>query len=327
MTKICGTKFQFNTRGIMILSVVAGVFINISQATANINCKIHGPMSESEMGKYTHPSAQVLCTDINCDGCEYNILHYDPPSGFFTNFTFATCTSCNPGYILSSYTDWDSFNTQINQCSNRSIIYPSHYDPDTAPGVTNFMSCVICPGGNYSNGKTEKACTKCPKNTYGGMGGPSSCKTCPTHANCCNGATECSDFTCEDGYTKNGDTCVKNQPECPDNSTLGTDNKCVCDEGYYGTTECESCPDNATCTGGEDFECDAGYYKGESKCTECPTRVDVFTDETQKTKAQYTSVVGTTSKTDCYLPSGTYYNVKGKFTLSNKCDWKEKNQG
>ncbi|MFQ6739532.1 MAG: hypothetical protein ACLRFJ_02605 [Alphaproteobacteria bacterium] len=237
----------------------------------------------------------------------------------------ATCTGgtdfkCNDGYIKDN---------------GKCIEDPENKCPDGTPKTNGICTCGT---GQYYYPDTN-VCKDCPKNTV-------SC-------------TSATDFTCIDGYTKQNDECVENQPECPDNSTIGTDDKCVCNAGYYGdpTTKCKSCPNNATCAGGENFECDDGYtkdgdtcvknkpecpehstpgtdgncvcntdyYKDNSQCTKCPTRDDVFTDEAKTIGAQYTSVAGATSKTNCYLESGTYYNKKGTFTLSNQCNWKEKN--
>lgn len=253
---------------------------------------------------YTCPAtASALSCHTSCTSASCTIVGLSLVSG---TLGFCSCDSCESGYYRDSATtnSWDVTYTQF--CGSQ----------------PTFYTCTQCPSGNYSNGGTVTQCTPCQANTYGGGGDSSSCKKCPANANCCDGQSGCSGFTCNEGYEQDGDHCVA---KCPDNSTRNNAGNCICDTGYYGNSaKCKSCPENATCAGGTDFKCNADFYKNNSQCEKCPTRDDVFTD-LEKNKAQYKSNADATSITDCYLPSGTYYNDKGKFTLSNMCPYKQQN--
>lgn len=145
--------------------------------------------------------------------------------------------------------------------------------PKSASGETGN-----CASGTYkatSNGVST--CAPCPNNYYcpGGEMGP---QECPANATC-----TAITWTCNDGYTAYGKTCVKssgtgsdtNIGNCPAGTYYqGLNHAATCTEGYYcpgGTYNantgdiiqgCEriACPENATCSA-SDFTCNTGYSK------------------------------------------------------------------
>lgn len=136
----------------------------------------------------------------------------------------------------------------------------------------------------------------------------------------------------------------------------------ACGAGYYGTatsssTGCTACPDNATCAGGNGstFTCNSGYIKLNSNptvCTKCPDNAEICTMGTIYCKAGYyldgdtceqcplyvkpgngimadslspgSSPQGSTSITDCYIPSGTAFSDEtGVGTYDGDCYYEE----
>ncbi len=95
-----------------------------------------------------------------------------------------------------------------------------------------------------------------------------------------------------------------------------------CASGYYGTASysysnghnfsgCTKCPANATCAGGNGsgFVCAQGYYKDGNACSRCPS-------------FGTTAGTGSTTKTQCYLPSGTTFSESvGSGTYTANCPY------
>ena len=106
---------------------------------------------------------------------------------------------------------------------------------------------------------------------------------------------------------------------------------CAYEESYYisGNTEpddsgkitirCGKCPNNANCNGGTDtFSCKAGYYRPSlraSSCYNCPSASSNIIDFCD---TQPTSPGGSTSITQCYLPTSTMCkDIYGTFSIVN----------
>lgn len=89
------------------------------------------------------------------------------------------------------------------------------------------------------------------------------CYTCPANATC-----DGINFTCVDGWYKNGGICEHCAVE--NASCTGPDDY-VCWAGYYDESGvCNACPEHATCAGGNEyFHCNSGYYKYQSICLSC----------------------------------------------------------
>ncbi len=67
------------------------------------------------------------------------------------------------------------------------------------------------------------------------------------------------------------------------------------------------------------YECAVGYYGtpsyGNKTCSQCPEASDIYTNSARTVRARGTSKGGATSKNDCYLPAGTYYDATGQFVI------------
>lgn len=146
MTKICGTKFQFNTRTITILSIIVGVFTQATQTHADTDCRIQdiGSTAPGDL------DPKISCSDISCKECKYLRLQKTIDSRTtIEEHVFTTCTSCKPGYILSSYTN--EFYSKTDDCTNKDI--RSNYE-------NFFKECIPCPSLDdvfTDKGKTTKA--------------------------------------------------------------------------------------------------------------------------------------------------------------------------
>lgn len=88
--------------------------------------------------------------------------------------------------------------------------------------------------------------------------------------------------------------------------------------GVY-INSCEDCPANATCDGSTTLSCNKGYY-GSTSCTRCPSD-SRFMYQGYATYGT-TSSSGKTAVTDCFIPSGTYYDNTGTFTITSNCPYK-----
>lgn len=94
----------------------------------------------------------------------------------------------------------------------------------------------------------------------------------------------------------------------------------------YTTTSMSSCAMliKDFCDGLDYAVCSAGYYGDgydDDHCTLCPDSEVYFTDPELTQKADATSSQDTKTVAGCYIPSGTYYDSKGKFELTGDCSY------
>ncbi len=89
-------------------------------------------------------------------------------------------------------------------------------------------------------------------------------KDCPENAVC-----SVDDFTCIEGYYKDGNECAKcgeNVKACDDK-----DNPTECEYGYYlNDGECKVCQDGIPECDKDNQQCESGQYKKHGKCEPCP---------------------------------------------------------
>lgn len=183
---------------------------------------------------------QVLIPDSSYAGCREYVSGY--------------CYRCYPG-------EW---------------LYGSGCQPCPANATCNNGQTYTCNSGYYTLG--PPGCEPCPANaTCSGAGAVTcrsgfyrsdynKCSPCPANATCTS-----SSFTCNTGYKKEGNSCVKS---CDSSCKTCTDNgKCAtCDSNkflYMGN--CSTCPDHAICNGTDNLKCETGYYNfGPPLCLSCP---------------------------------------------------------
>lgn len=255
---------------------------------------------------------------------QQNAGYHECINGCKANYYYVTINYTNRYTIFGSY--WNSYITNIKQydscakCPKNATCEQTDGHKESFTCNKGYFEsdykCNACPTGAESC--TSGTVYQCPNNSYDNGNG---CTQCPELSTPDQAQQKC---VCDSGYyMSNKETCES----CPAHANCDTKTDFTCNDGYYkNDNKCESCPKNASsCTSATDFTCKADYYKDGSQCTKCPPSDDVFTDEAKTTKAQYTSNTGAKSKTDCYLKSGTYYNEKGTFTLSNQCNWEQKN--
>ena len=85
------------------------------------------------------------------------------------------------------------------------------------------------------------------------------------------------------------------------------------------TLRCNKCPDNANCNGGLDtFSCKAGYYRPSPRVHSCYNCPSASSDIIDFCDTQPTSPGGSTSITQCYLPTSTMCkDIYGTFSIVN----------
>lgn len=183
---------------------------------------------------------QVLIPDSSYAGCREYVSGY--------------CYRCYPG-------EW---------------LYGSGCQPCPANATCNNGQTYTCNSGYYTFG--PPGCEPCPANaTCSGTGTVTcrsgfyrsdynKCSPCPANATCTS-----SSFTCNTGYKKEDNSCVKS---CDSSCKTCTDNgECAtCDSNkflYMGS--CSTCPDHAICNGTGNLKCETGYYNfGPPLCLSCP---------------------------------------------------------
>ena len=191
------------------------------------------------------------------------------------------------------------------RCVPGEWLYGSGCQPCPANATCNNGQTYTCNSGYYTFG--PPGCEPCPANAT--CSGTSTvtcrsgyyrsdynkCSPCPANATCTS-----SGFTCNTGYKKEGNSCVKG---CPDGCSVcdgSTCKKCesnkflysnicfdcdtstmicnggalTCKDGYYkyGPPDCYACPENATCVSPGTLSCNEGYYQTNyAECSRCPT--------------------------------------------------------
>ena len=152
-------------------------------------------------------------------------------------------------------------------------------------------SCLSCPSNSFSpaNSFTITAC-ECNAGYVGANGAP--CLACV--------AGKYKVSTGSEG-------CI----DCPafSNSAVASNElvDCICNAGSTG-------PDGSTCT-----QCEAGTYKvatGSAVCTNCPittysTSVGATSNVCQGCLSHASSLIGSTSESDCFCNSGFYRTSTG----------------
>lgn len=92
--------------------------------------------------------------------------------------------------------------------------------------------------------------------------------------------------------------------------------QCICNLGYgVNITNTENGDCNCSL-------CGAGYYDRVGVCVPCPKATDIYIDASRKILAKGTSPVGATSTSQCYLGTGIYYDITGRFSITQSCTYK-----
>lgn len=103
------------------------------------------------------------------------------------------------------------------------------------------------------------------------------------------------------------------------NVTSTTNNVQTCSKHSWNAT-------TSTCSTSTIYRCAPGYYgnptTASSGCTRCSVWSGVSGDPGLSSQVYGKSNAGATAITGCYMPSGTYYDVSGKFTLTSNCQYK-----
>lgn len=75
------------------------------------------------------------------------------------------------------------------------------------------------------------------------------------------------------------------------------------------------------------YSCRNGQYgttsDGTTGCNSCPDAIDIYTDAERRNLAHSDSDDYAKYITDCYIPTGTYYDATGTFRLTRNCSYKK----
>ena len=279
----------------LIFIMIFSLHLNVLWAACyndNYNCVCNAGYEALDQGT-SSCSCVLSCTDCPA-GCP-NINWTADVEGY-QKYTYMTC-SCST-CVVSSY---------LYRCAN------NYYGPTTATPT----GCNHCPNNSTSTAGSNSSITSCACGSGYYMDNNSTCSSCPAHYSTCGGST----FTCAAGYYKNsaGTACDPGPTGSisPVNSTSVT--ACSCSANYYGNASlgsaCSDCPVNANCAGGNNstFSCIAGYYNNGSGCANCATATG---------NLEATSAAGSTSITNCYLPTSyRETDETGEFGFPSNCQY------
>ena len=210
------------------------------------------------------------------------------------------------GIILSSTTDHShaagTCGTTEYPCSNQSYtINGTVY----CKNGTN-QTCTTGAGGTAS-ATGYVYLSQCENGS--GAGGVSICRL-PSASLCASG------YVFDENYV-----CVKAEcgPGYTGNAT-GANNQ--------GCTACTNKPNNSTYTTNNscNWKCNTTYYKSGTSCTQCPstTTAGIYVNSYLNAgRPGSTEDTSATSLSDCYIPTGTYYDETGTFVIpsGNKCPY------
>lgn len=248
-----------------------------------------------ETWSYTATAGKCEVTYNYCVKCEMpadckpgtSTSTYTPPNGAYTTTTTTTVTwddnSCDCKTSTSSSSKCNSgFFGSGSNCTQCPDGYPNgggNNTEDTSCYITCSVDCVEdeswCP--------ENATCTYGNEKSDGTLYYPAT--ECPAEAQTCSVET----ITCNSGYQKyndNSDVCVL----CDANGHVNSENKCLCNAGYYGT---------------------------DGSCSPCPGLDD----------GDVTSPEGATAIEQCYIKGGTKgKDMTGTFTYTNpgtSCSYKK----
>ena len=259
----CQSGYVEENASIGLEGACAGVEISIKVCTY---CANNSGDCETNNGTTTEPEggggAYTITTTIN------NTWDRDKCT---CNESTTRTYSCNAGYFGSG--------SNCTQCPDG---YPNgggNNTEDTSCYITCSVDCVEdeswCP--------ENATCTYGNEKSDGTLYYPAT--ECPAEAQTCSVET----ITCNSGYQKyndNSDVCVL----CDANGHVNSENKCLCNAGYYGT---------------------------DGSCSPCPGLDD----------GDVTSPEGATAIEQCYIKGGTKgKDMTGTFTYTNpgtSCSYKK----
>lgn len=176
--------------------------------------------------------------------------------------------------------------------------------------ITNCIG-TVCPSDDWTSINSQPTnCASYSDYCYGSETSSSkkvySCNICSSGYKIQSGSVSVSG--CSNTITAN--TCVQDCTGCTDCSTTSwTASSIGYQERTYATCNCN------TCTKTTQYRCAAGYYgnptTGTSGCTLCPSS-GIYSNSGLTTLISATSAAGSTTKTSCYIPSGTtFYDATG----------------
>lgn len=231
-----------------------------------------------------------------------NAFAYEQDGVYYSDYGSSDACSQYTSYI-NTYDAFGNYGyiTDCSSCVSHAGLYTREYwyqrDYNIEDHV-DFGQCT-CDSGYWWDGYE---CSACPSNTGSWT--------------YCSGTT----LRCATGYFLYNSNCVS----CPSNSntyTTCSGSTLTCANNYFrqGST-CVSCPSNSECSG-TTFSCNKGYYYSSVEgCSRCPAFDNAYTNSSLTSPAYGTTAnKGSTKLSDCYLPSGTYYDASGAFYMSNDC--------
>ena len=195
------TLFFLSTLITVLLSASTSYAYSTSQSACEANCTLE------KCAKYT-----TRCNDPVIYICTKG--SYTSSNGVFTSSPFTTITDCNRALLYDQLSGYRI----IKSCYNDGSYY--RYQHSTNQGTPD-CALTECPS-NCSSCDSSSVCTTCNSGYYLSSGG--SCMSCPSNATCDGSST----FTCNSGYKKSGNSCVKDKTvsSCPSRMKLSSDGCC-----------------------------------------------------------------------------------------------------
>ena len=269
-------------------------------------------------------SSTERCYDGNnlvysCSKCKqgYETWSYTATAGK-CEVTYNYCVKCEmpadcePGTSEKTYT-YDAYTTTTTTTVT--------WDQNSCDCKTSTSSSSKCNAGYFGSGSN---CTKCPSDYPNGGGNGTEDTSCyrDCSVDCVEDESWCPDnATCTYGNEKSDGTIHYPDTECPAEAQTCSVKTITCNSGYQKYNDnsdvCVLCDANGHVNSENKCLCNAGYYGTDGSCSPCPGLDD----------GDVTSLEGATAIEQCYIKHGIEgKDMTGTFTYTNpgeSCSYKK----
>ena len=238
-----------------------------------------------------------------------------------------TCTACGVSTtIKTGYTCNNGYSDSNGSCVCSTVCKDTYTKPIPAHGKAKTEQCTACGvttdivtdfacDNEYAKKGDSCVCEKVCEDTFTGRIPENATAKTETCTACGETSQIVTDFTCNTGYTKSGDSCVCSKV-CEDTFT-GT----IPEHGVAITQPCEAC--GVTTEIVTNWTCEGNYTKEDDKCVCSKVCADTFTDPIPEhgiaTTEPCVACGVTTNIVTGFTCEGSYTKQNGECVCSKVC--------